>query len=622
MKKIVLSMLTIFGLSIFMAVPSFACTSYYAGPECTADGSILYGRTEDTGSCTDKVFKVIDSKNVGPNAVYTDPTGVTSFSAPIKVEKTYRYTICRDSEGTKDGFFGEVGENTEGVSMSGTTSASAARTIRQYDPYTKNGITEENLVDYILCQASTAREGVEILANVIDTVGAGEGNGLFIADQNEVWYFEMLTGHNYCAIKMPKDKAAIIPNCLVIGDVSLNDTENVVASKNLVTLAEENNFYVPAVDKGDINVKLSYTGKGYAASNADRIRGGQYLLTNGQKDNINIYDAEYQDIFFDCSGVTVEKLYELAGYRYENMEFGRAVSRYIGVNSTVECHVLQIRSDMPKELATVEWLSMTSTEFSTFVPFYAALLTDVPESYKKEAYTYDEEAAYWIFRNLRSLCATDRDHFGSVVKSFFKEYMTKLETMQKTVDQQLMNIYKNDRDHLEYYATNLGIAIGNQTVDYAKAVRKDLIQYMAKNDGVYNSSRPFTLSVNAEDMVYNLSMVEPPKTVENKPVEQPSVTQSVKAPDKVVISKLTQKKGKKLKVKLKKNVSAAGYQIAYSKNVNFLKVKTKTVNTKANIKTIKSLKKGRYYVKARAYKLDGTKKVYGSWSSIKVVKIK
>lgn len=59
--------------------------------------------------------------------------------------------------------------------------------------------------------------------------------------------------------------------------------------------------------------------------NADRIRGGQYLLSG--QDNTGIYDADYQDPFFTCKNVTVEKMYELAGYRYEGMNFGRNIYR-------------------------------------------------------------------------------------------------------------------------------------------------------------------------------------------------------------------------------------------------------------------------------------------------------
>ena len=223
---------------------------------------------------------------------------------------------------------------------------------------------------------------------------------------------------------MPSDKAAIIPNCFVIGDVDLSDKANVVASPNLVKLAKNNGFYVAAQDgKGDINVKLSYSGKGYAAHNADRIRGGQYLLSG--QDNTGIYDADYQDPFFTCKNVTVEKMYELAGYRYEGMNFGRNISYRIGSRRTAEAHIFQINSSMPTELATVQWFSMASPDYSTFVPFYGALLTDVSKAYKTEAQQPNSRAAYWIFRNIGYLCeetndgdGPNRENYGKGVKQF------------------------------------------------------------------------------------------------------------------------------------------------------------------------------------------------------------
>lgn len=99
MKKLVLTMLSIAGMMLFTALPAKACTSYYVGKDCTKDGTTMYGRTEDISSRKDKVYKVIQAKHVGKNAVYKDESGATEFQAPIKVDTTYRYTICRDNEG-------------------------------------------------------------------------------------------------------------------------------------------------------------------------------------------------------------------------------------------------------------------------------------------------------------------------------------------------------------------------------------------------------------------------------------------------------------------------------------------------------------------------------------------
>lgn len=48
---------------------------------------------------------------------------------------------------------------------------------------------------------------------------------------------------------------------------------------------------------------------------------------------------------------------------------------------------------------------------------------------------------------------------------------------------------------------------------------------------------------------------------------------------------------------------AKSYQIQYADNKKFKKKKT-------------------YYIRVRAYKLDGSKKVYGSWSKVKKIKVK
>lgn len=646
MKKALLTMLAAVGLTALAAVSAKACTSYYVGSDLTEDGSTLFGRTEDTGDYHSKVFDVIDSKDVPENGMWVDEDGGTKFTAPYKdgLTKTYRYTACRD--GAKgDGLFGEVGINEKGVSMSATTTADSngKATAENVDEFVDTGISEENYVDYVLCQASTAREGVEILAEAIDTCGVWyTTDGLFIGDKNEVWYMEVLSGHQYCAIKMPSDKAAIIPNCLVIGDVDLDDTENVIASENVKKLAEDHDFYIEAETNqnvNDINIKKTYGPVGYSSGNADRIRGGQYVLTG--KDNTAIYTDEYQDIFFDVPSkdVTVEKLYQLAGSQYEEYEedgidFNEArrdaglfddSPRVIGANGSQECHILQIRSDMPAELATVEWLSMSSAAYSPMVPFYGALLTDVAEPYKVAELTMadDPQSAYGICKAMNNLMreGTTPDFVKESVKSFFKGYVGKLETDQKTVDEQLMNLYKNNSSQLEKNATDLGISIGNQTLELVQKLYDEVQEAMTFED--------YTLDFTTDYNDVNYSLTAKPAEPETPSTQQPQTSepqaQDVAAPAKTAIKKLKNRKGRKVQVKFKEVAGADGYEIAYSTGVNFGKKKTtvKSYNAAKNVRTVKKLKKGkRYFVKVRAYKMNGTEKVYGKWSQVKVVKIK
>lgn len=93
-------------------------------------------------------------------------------------------------------------------------------------------------------------------------------------------------------------------------------------------------------------------------------------------------------------------------------------------------------------------------------------------------------------------------------------------------------------------------------------------------------------------------------------------------PAKAVISKI--KRGSKkftVTVKSQKATGVTGYQIAYRLSTN----KTyKTVKTTNISRTFKNLKKGKkYYVKVRAYKKVSSKKyIYGSYSSVKAIRVK
>ena len=99
--------------------------------------------------------------------------------------------------------------------------------------------------------------------------------------------------------------------------------------------------------------------------------------------------------------------------------------------------------------------------------------------------------------------------------------------------------------------------------------------------------------------------------------------QTVKKPAKVKITKAKNVKTKKLTVKWKKVSKAKGYQIQIATNKKFTKGK-KTKTLSKTTYSFKKLKKNKYYyVRIRAYVYDSNhKKVYGSWSTAKKVKIK
>ena len=119
------------------------------------------------------------------------------------------------------------------------------------------------------------------------------------------------------------------------------------------------------------------------------------------------------------------------------------------------------------------------------------------------------------------------------------------------------------------------------------------------------------------------------------PTKQPTVMPSITPGNKSVTAKVSNKKtlpkvnlrvskhkkGRKLVGRWNAVKGAKGYQLQYALNKKFKK--KKSVQTKKTKYTIKKLKKKKtYYIRVRAYKMNGKKKVYGKWSKVKVVKRK
>lgn len=125
------------------------------------------------------------------------------------------------------------------------------------------------------------------------------------------------------------------------------------------------------------------------------------------------------------------------------------------------------------------------------------------------------------------------------------------------------------------------------------------------------------------------------KTEENKgttaadqtTIKTPAAPQKTTAKAKITLKKpvvktVKKKKAKTVTIQWKKVKGAKGYQLQYAVGKKFKKAKTiKTGKTKY---VWKKGKKGKtYYVRVRAYALNGKKKVYSKWSkTVKAVRKK
>lgn len=175
---------------------SFTCTSVLVGKNATVDGSVIISRNED--------YKTHCAKHVivHPRTVYQTETmfqaGANKFTYPLP-KICYKYNATPDAN-FSEGPMEEAGINEFQVGVSATQSAFTNDRAKAADPYDEeHGITEASIPSVILPAVKTAREGVELLAKIVEAKGAGEAFGVSIADPNEKWYScENRKGSSFC----------------------------------------------------------------------------------------------------------------------------------------------------------------------------------------------------------------------------------------------------------------------------------------------------------------------------------------------------------------------------------------------------------------------------------------
>lgn len=491
---------------------AFACTGVYIGSALTDNGSTFMGRSEDIGDRYGKVFSVAAPQTLTDESVFKDTYGFQMKYSDLEFDyptTTYSYTYVRDSylygETMKDSdgnyvgeAYAEAGQNEKGVAMTATVSTSYNRTVRTADPLVRNGICEVSMTSIMLGGAATAREAVEILAEIIDKYGAGECNSLMISDAKETWYFEIVSGHQYAAVKMPADKVSVQPNIMLLGVIDVTDTENVIASENLVTLPAEKGFLVTD-ESGKIDVLKTY---GTPSGGSKRYWQGMFYF-NEELANANP-PAQGSTMDYALLNDTTKTLSTLdilnfLAYRGEGSAWDYSGqpnlgnSNVIGTRSQSECHIFETRHDMVDELAVLQWQAMADAEFSIFVPYYSALVRETSDLYHTEAIprnidtlTGDTEGQINTnFHLINYLCDMNRatdPAVGKAVEAYFEQYQQSLIDQQEDVDTIMEQIYYHAPSQLENVATDLGKDLAQQVSEVSSAVLAEVRAYFIADE--------------------------------------------------------------------------------------------------------------------------------------------
>ncbi|MCK3922388.1 C69 family dipeptidase [Streptococcus suis] len=477
-----------------------ACSGFIIGKGLTTDGSILYGRTEDypyppNNGAHNKNYIVVPATAYAKGDMLVDES--FGFTAP-HLANEFKYTSTPDAahgDGS-NGNFGAHGFNEKGVSMTATVTAIPNKKILAVDPLvTAGGLGEAILIDYVLPRVTSAREGIELIAKTIDEKGSAEGNIIVIADKNEVWYMEILSGHQYVAIKFPEDKYAIFANTYYLGHVDFTDTENVIASAKVEEVAKQAENYM-MVD-GKFHIAKSYGPENYADGDRSRTYAGIKLLDPASS-------VTYEDAVYDLlrqptdpsRRFSLQDTFALQRNRFEHLpefrpddEAGKvkqgdngandqaadATYKYaLGNENVIDAHVYQINSSLPSAFGGTVWLGLAQTRNTPYVPFYG-IVTDTYEAFKNRSASYDTNSWYWTVQNIDKMAISHPELFGTSIQEKWIALEKEWIASQAALDAQYAGLSEDAAVALAPTVTEATLARSAEIFAQLKAVEAEMM---------------------------------------------------------------------------------------------------------------------------------------------------
>ncbi|MBR0058498.1 MAG: C69 family dipeptidase [Methanobrevibacter sp.] len=443
---------------------SAACTGIYVGKDASADGSTIIARSNDYRADWGNHITVTPHVDNSPGRFMP-----VSADGEVKTEipaTTYKYTATpyMDSAGVvanRTDCDAAACTNEYGVSMTMSVSAHLNNESLKADPLVHQGLAEITAADLVICQSKTAREAVNVLFETVDKYGNAESNIAIIADQDEVWYVELYGGHQYAAVKMPKDKVAVFGNEFSLE--YLSDYEDSITSPDLTKLAEKNGFAVKGKN-GEINLFESYAGTKINNDTAHmRTWEGHRLLNPSEYSSDYKHDEMYPLSFTPDNKVSLEDVAHVLRDRYEGTQYspdeaGKNDSRAIGSDETLSAHIIQIFPNLPAEMSCVSWVSSGPPVYGVFVPVSNDCV-NVSEAYGANQPASDmgvfdaEHYPYHVFKGLCTRCMGP-DHYkdyGRPVQAYWNQSQSNMFAAMGDV---LSNAEKMDKDSRANYLTS------------------------------------------------------------------------------------------------------------------------------------------------------------------------
>ena len=432
-NKLCVSILSAVFLFTALALPAKACTGVIFGSDLTEDGSTIFGRTEDLEINHNKVYKINEAGKYKKGEKLTDVSYAEKGGYEYELDHdSYRFTSISDTT-PEYGIFDEAGYNEKGLIADMTVSASANEDIQKVDPYLDGekegdpiGISEAIITTVVLSSADNALDAVKLIANEVATKGAAEGNALVVSDKTDTWYVEIYSGHEFAAMKYPKDKFSVFPNTFWLNESKLTEGEesenyimsedgNYLYSKTIFDTAKKAKTFEGNEDERIIDLAKSYAEKDFSPSNRSRVASGIKFLNPDSKVDMKTETYEFlQDA--KKGSISVKNVMDFTRNRLENFDIeandrGRDETYPIGNRNTMESHIFQVPENAQATNPGVMWLTLGSPLVQPYIAYYPNQ-EDAIEEAKNETNDPDKDKSqYWMAMDTLHMVEANRDEF-------------------------------------------------------------------------------------------------------------------------------------------------------------------------------------------------------------------
>ncbi len=355
-----------------------------------------------------------------------------------------------------------------------------------------------------LQRAKTAREAIKVMTDLVDQYGyASTGESFSIGDKEEAWILEMIgtgkggRGAAWVAQRVPDGMICAHANMSRIGEFSLNDPENCLYSKNVISLAVDKGFYNSK--NGPFNFSLVYNPPTeeqvrYSARRVWSIFRRAAPSSNLSPDfSSSVKNAKPYPLWIKPDNkLSVRDVMALHRDHYEGTVYdmtkdlsagpfgapdrwrpvtwevaGKAYSweRPISTQQVGFIFVSQARSAVPDSIGGVFWYGMDNPFTNFFVPLYTTM-TELPEAYTKGSIrSFSRDSAWWTFNFVANYANLRYSDMIVDIQKIQKEIEDLEFGLQSAIEQSALNLLTSDPKMIPVFLTRYCVANAQMNLD-------------------------------------------------------------------------------------------------------------------------------------------------------------